>query len=308
MKWEDYKDELDTMSTVDGETERRFLEAAGQRRPASAVRVVRVAGAACILLAVVGSVVFWRPGTGLPVSAPSSPAGTAASETAAVSDTTEPTQAPASSGSGESTASPVQAAGTTTASRPAGAAHETGNHSLPSGSAEADASGTSRVVGCTTRIAGSPTKWPGYLQKMTYEELCVYYGRDFLPEGMALPADLTEHYPSEEEHGIWKGAPGNLSADFNSYTYSSGDNPERRATITVSKGRLPKMEGWHLGEPSAVEGITVYSYSPNDFPTVGITTETYIAYFLVDGVGYGVHTDELSEAEFWAIIQSIIRG
>lgn len=305
MKWKDYRDELDTMSIVDEETERRFLEAAGRRRP-SVTKAMRIAGAACILLAVAGTVVFWRPGTGLPVAAPSSPAETAASETAAVSDMTEPTQAPASSDNGKSTASPPQAAGTTTASRPAGTSHGTGNI----GSAGADVSGTSRVVGCTTRIAGCPTRWPGELQKMTYEELCAYYGRDFLPERLALPADLTERNPSEEEHGIYvgEGAEGNPRADFNFYTYSSGDNPERRATITVSKGQLPKMEGWHLGEPSAVEGVTVYSYSPNDFPAAGTTTETYIAYFLVDGVGYGVHTEELSEIEFWTIIQSIIRG
>lgn len=294
MKWEDYKDELDTMSTVDGETERRFLEAAGQRRPASAVRVVRVAGAACILLAVVGSVVFWRPGTGLPVSAPSSPAGTAASETAAVSDTTEPTQAPASSGSGESTASPAQTATDAALST-------TATQSAPSADVS-ESAGT--PVGCFT-------VWHGDFQTMTYDELCAYYGRTILPEGLAVPADMVFEKPTRL--GIYKETDGTdypayYPTDANTFVYTSEGSQDRRAEIEVAKGQLPKLEGWHLGEPSTVEGVTVYSYSPNDFPTVGITTETYIAYFLVDGVGYGVHTDELSEAEFWAIIQSIIRG
>jgi hypothetical protein len=145
-----------------------------------------------------------------------------------------------------------------------------------------------------------------YAQKLTFDELCEYYGRNplpgFVPEDLTFSAADTEY----TEYSIFYFNNGDIAFDVTPFSYDSADF-SRSLHLEVSKGRLPARDYGTPGDPvkSYIDGVemilgnAVYTYADNSTITV------YSAEFLYQGIGYFISSDNLTEKEFLDVLHSI---
>lgn len=281
MFWETYRKEVESCRAGEA-AEARFLQAAmGEARPRGAARwqgaAAIGASAACVALGTGIALLFLRLG---PEPLPRGDAPLPASSAAATAPAGRTDALSSAAGMTEPTP---------------GSSDEKTN--APSASAVKSSTGSPASTG----VPSACKTVAGKFVPMTYAEICAFYGRDPLPADLPVPADLEAQ---ETRLGIYEGEDvkrWNIRWDFNSFVYAGKSG--RRAVITVAKNRLPKAEEWHLGDPFEVNGTTVYAYSYDDRVHSG--TLFYTAYMLVDGIGYSVETENLTEEEFQTIVRAL---
>ena len=134
--------------------------------------------------------------------------------------------------------------------------------------------------------------------KMTREEIIEYYGVDFFPD---VPADIELH--EDQQFGIYKrdGGAGEVYWDQNALNYSN-DDFSRLVYVEVAKGNKPFRDVIYF-DPDMEKSII----NNHEVMLGQIDGDIYFAEFMYNNVGFVVHADGLTEGEFVAIIESIIK-
>jgi hypothetical protein len=133
--------------------------------------------------------------------------------------------------------------------------------------------------------------------EMTRQEMVVYYGVDYFPE---VPADI----PPMENHvtGIFRrnGGSGEVYWDQNQLDYANADFT-RTVTLSVNKGNRVFQQFLFF------EGTEEKSVINNMEILIGLTEEGYYySEFMLGDLGFLVSAYGVTEAEFVAIIASVL--
>lgn len=134
--------------------------------------------------------------------------------------------------------------------------------------------------------------------KMTRQELVDYYGVDYFPE---VPEDLP--LMENDEAGIFKryGGTGEVYWDQNELLFANGDF-SRRVGISINKGSRVYQQFLFF------EGTEERSVINNMEILIGLTDEGYYySEFMLGDVGFLVSAYGVTEAEFVAIIESVLK-
>lgn len=134
--------------------------------------------------------------------------------------------------------------------------------------------------------------------KMTKDEIIEYYGVNFFPD---VPADIELH--ENQQFGIYKrdGGAGEVYWDQNALNYSN-DDFSRLVYVEVAKGSKPFRDVIYFDPDMEKSVINNYEVMLGQ-----IDGDIYFAEFMYNNVGFVVHADGLTEGEFVAIIESIIK-
>ena len=134
--------------------------------------------------------------------------------------------------------------------------------------------------------------------EMSPEEMCEYYGVDYIPD---VPADI-KPWP-EQRSGIYKrnSETGEVYWDANILNYSNEDFT-RNVHIEVDKGSYVLQDYLYFKgteEKSVINNVDVL---------IGLTENGYYySEFMYKGVGFLINADGVTKEEFIAIISSIIK-
>ena len=133
--------------------------------------------------------------------------------------------------------------------------------------------------------------------KMSPEEMCEYYGVDYIPD---VPADI-KPWP-DQRSGIYKrnGGTGEVYWDTNILNYSNEDYT-RNINMEISKGRIPFLD---YGMFSVEDKTSVIN---NWELKIGMTDEgRYYTEFLYKDVGFIISAEGLTQDEFVSVVASIL--
>ena len=134
--------------------------------------------------------------------------------------------------------------------------------------------------------------------EMTIEELCEYYGVDYIPD---VPNDI-KIWP-EQIGNIFKrnGGTGEVYWDANGLNFSNEDFT-RTVHVEVDKG------GYVLQDYLYFRGTEEKSVINNVEVLIGLTENGYYySEFMYNGIGFLIDAKGVTEDEFISIIQSIIK-
>lgn len=163
----------------------------------------------------------------------------------------------------------------------------------------------------------------GYRRSYTLDQLIARLGRD--PRPGWLPQDLVSPYREEDLlFQVTYSKDGTVFYENNVFTYQpEGYNPEeyipdlRELHIETAKGRPPFQCGIYLAEEeikSTIGGVSILAghcksgYGPYDAETHTPSgyNDIYFSEFTVDGIGYYVLAQNLTQEEFIRVLISMI--
>ncbi len=139
--------------------------------------------------------------------------------------------------------------------------------------------------------------WNDYVE-MSREELCEYYGVDYIPD---VPADIKAW--EDERSGIYKrdGGTGKVYWDADVLNFSNEDFT-RTVNVKVDKGSYVLQDYLYFNgaeEKSIINNIeVVIGLSENGY---------YYSEFMYNGVGFLISAKGVTEEEFVGIITSVIK-
>lgn len=168
-------------------------------------------------------------------------------------------------------------------------------------SADNPVSNNKIVVHSINRVSSNKNSiallWDDFVE-MTRDEMKEYYGVDYVPD---VPADIAPW--EDERHGIYKrdGGTGEVYWDTDILNYSNEDFT-RKVHLEVAKGGYPFVDCLFF-EPTEEKSII-----NNIEVMIGQTEDGYYyAEFMYQNVGFILNANSVTQDEFVAIIESIIK-
>ena len=314
-----YKELMNPIAPSDAllaETRRRMRERTKPERHVPLPRLLSVA--ACAVLVIAAAALLPRLlGTQPPVesTAPSGVAAATSDSATAASDAPSASAVPGTSTAPITTAAPTTSTAPTPKPKPSEGSQYQQTVRLANGVLyfpQADLRGGARLY-------YDPKEH--YSESWTQAQITDYLGTDFHPA--AVPADLREEPGNEKQKVTFKNDGSIAHAVFSAY-YSEKIRDEeasehwRTLVVEAAKGAVPTQCGIIVPDSEArshINGVALTvgcrrmdygPYSEKDSTPAGYY-DVYVATFVYQGVGYYVQSDNLTQAEFVAVLQSIIK-
>ena len=160
-----------------------------------------------------------------------------------------------------------------------------------------------------------------YTESWTQAQIADYLGTSFHPA--AVPADLREEAGNQKQEVTFKNDGSIAHAVFSAYYRERVRDEENSAhwrtlVVEAAKGAVPTQCGIIVPDSEArsnINGVALTvgyrrmdygPYSEKDSTPAGYY-DVFVASFVYQGVGYYVQSDNLTQAEFVAVLQSMIQ-